>query len=693
MEQINKKNNDPLNYLFKSLFANLYHIVFIFLTLILIFLSYYNFSPKTYEVKSLIQIESSNRAMSSLDSLLTPANNISLDEQILIFKSKSKMLKIIKDLNLNVLINNEPVNYSGRKITVSDNNFNYFDSNLIEDSVNLTTYYIKKNNGGYDIFNSDDQLVSSNPFGESIELLGIKINIDESFQNKEDNIRIDILSPELALEAFIENSLSLKKLRPDDFFHISSLLEISHISYNIKLSKDIINLSNKNFIESALLSDSKKAKMSLSFIDSQIANILDDLKIKENLINDYRSENISVDIELESVAILEEYKNLNAVISSLKLELANARVLYKKGNILIQKLEIQLEELNQQERLLNKKISALPEKQQQFIELNRDIDVSRDILSALQEKKIEFSLKEASTIENVKIIDDAYYSSKISPKGITALMGFLLFGIILSIIYSLIRTKYFLSITYPDEIIENHPGLNLLSVFFHSKEKSIDSIIDINKEAIGILASKIIKNNKENAEKIVVCGPSPGIGKTTTSIMIAESLAKMNKRVLLIDGDYKRGDLHKNFRINAKRNLDFLRLNSLPNEYKAKDNLYLIPRPRNSSSESLSIIESEDYSNFLTNMSKEFDYIIFDTPPILAVSDSLFLALFADKLILCAMHNRTKLGELSSCLDLIKSINKEFHGFVYNSYKKSTSSYYYQYYSYYDYRYTYKEDE
>ena len=88
MEQINKNNNDPLNYLFKSLFANLYHIAFIFFTLILIFLSYYTFSPKTYEVKSLIQIESSNRAMSSLDSLLSPANNISLDEQILIFKSK-----------------------------------------------------------------------------------------------------------------------------------------------------------------------------------------------------------------------------------------------------------------------------------------------------------------------------------------------------------------------------------------------------------------------------------------------------------------------------------------------------------------------------------------------------------------------------------------------------------------------------
>ena len=155
------------------------------------------------------------------------------------------MLKIIKDLNLNILINNEPVNYSDSKITVSDNNFNYFNSNFIEDSVSLSTYYIKKNKGGYDVFNSDDELVSSNPIGESLEILGITININESLPNKEENIRIDILSPELALEAFIENSLSLKKLRPDDFFHISSLLQISHVSYNIKLSnlkEDIVEI-------------------------------------------------------------------------------------------------------------------------------------------------------------------------------------------------------------------------------------------------------------------------------------------------------------------------------------------------------------------------------------------------------------------------------------------------------------------
>ena len=59
--------------------------------------------------------------------------------------------------------------------------------------------------------------------------------------------------------------------------------------------------------------------MSLSFIDSQIRNILDDLKTKENLINDYRSKNISIDIELESVAILEEYKTrLMAKSASIK---------------------------------------------------------------------------------------------------------------------------------------------------------------------------------------------------------------------------------------------------------------------------------------------------------------------------------------------------------------------------------------
>jgi tyrosine-protein kinase Etk/Wzc len=200
------------------------------------------------------------------------------------------------------------------------------------------------------------------------------------------------------------------------------------------------------------------------------------------------------------------------------------------------------------------------------------------------------------------------------------------------------------------------------------------------------------QKQKDGAQIICVTSPTALNGKSTTSKKLAESLSLLDKKVLLIDADFKRGNLGEDFNVKLISEKTFFDIDSNSiDKYRISDNFYLIPRVRGLAN-SFHLVCSPSYSNIFQNLKSVFDYIIFDTAPLLSVADTSVIIKFADLNLLVLRHEITKIRELKQVLDTFAQINVPVNGLIYNAYSRPTG--YYGYYSFYrNYAYGYYPDK
>jgi tyrosine-protein kinase Etk/Wzc len=190
---------------------------------------------------------------------------------------------------------------------------------------------------------------------------------------------------------------------------------------------------------------------------------------------------------------------------------------------------------------------------------------------------------------------------------------------------------------------------------------------------------------------IVITSANPKEGKTTTTCNLAISFSQTEKKILLIDADMRRPTVHTTFGIPNTIGLnehlfgkasieDVIRKNVIPN-------LDIIPcgmTPPNPSE----ILGSKRMKEFIAQMKERYDLILFDTPPILAVTDAAILATEADGVVLVAAAGQTQMPGLERVAEFLTGIGVKLLGVVLNkfdarhAYGAYSSSYQYGYYGY-----------
>lgn len=180
---------------------------------------------------------------------------------------------------------------------------------------------------------------------------------------------------------------------------------------------------------------------------------------------------------------------------------------------------------------------------------------------------------------------------------------------------------------------------------------------------------------KKGCKIIVVSSSLPNEGKTTTTVNLAASISQADQRVLLIDGDLRKPKIHQYFSVSSAPGLtDYL---SDVASARHKMDIFGIIHP--TKYENLSVITSgtippnpaellgSDFMrDFLNGISKDFDYIIIDTPPLNVVSDALPLIRESDGIVLVVRDNQTIHPELQKALSSLEFIDAKILGFVVN---------------------------
>ncbi|MRX73008.1 polysaccharide biosynthesis tyrosine autokinase [Bacillus lacus] len=181
---------------------------------------------------------------------------------------------------------------------------------------------------------------------------------------------------------------------------------------------------------------------------------------------------------------------------------------------------------------------------------------------------------------------------------------------------------------------------------------------------------------------LIVTSSGPGEGKSTTAANLAVVFAQQGKRVLLIDADLRKPTVHYTFRLENHQGLTnvLTRQLSLLDAVSTsmQDNLYILPSgpiPPNPSE----LLGSKNMTSLIEAAKEEYDVLIFDTPPVLAVTDTQILSSMADGVVLVVSSGRTEIESAMKAKEQLQNVNAKILGTVLNNKKQKESQYYYYY--------------
>jgi polysaccharide chain length determinant protein (PEP-CTERM system associated) len=388
------------------------------------------------------------------------------------------------------------------------------------------------------------------------------------------------------------------------------------------------------------------------------------------------------------------------------------------GDIL--SLEIEIQSLSAKadglQTIVNRytaRMNMLPEKSLKLARLERSTKVGENIYLMLKEKYEEARIKEAGQIGNVRIIDKAVPpESPISPKRklnvlLGAFLGLLLGGGMAVLLESLdsslksIEDVEALGLPVLGHIpkiketqkrrghTKSEPGTKgeafkvASHLLTHSAPKSPIS------EAYRTLRTNIQFSNLDRpSQTILITSAGPGEGKSTTVANLAITFSQMGTRTVLLDTDFRRPILHSVFGVNKEPGLINHLAGKTPLDGIIRktpmENLDLITCgviPPNPSE----LLASGKMKEFVARLKDKYQIILFDTPPVIAVTDAVVLSLLLDGVVLVASAGQTSQQGLARAKTLLENVGAKVMGAVLNKIEAKSAYGSYHYYYYYHY--------
>ncbi len=358
-----------------------------------------------------------------------------------------------------------------------------------------------------------------------------------------------------------------------------------------------------------------------------------------------------------------------------------------------------LQELNDVVRSYDTKFNSLPKATIELAKLERDRTANEKMYLLVEEKYQEAIINEQSQPGNVLIIDYARIPYKPSKPNrmLIVIVGFI-FGLGMGLGYAFIKNYFDNTVKTPDDI-ENRNinvlawiptieglGQNGNSDYEFIVSKKPDSIPS---EAYRALRTRVqfSKLEKDAIKSVLITSSTPQEGKTITAVNLAGSFAQANKKTLLLDCDLRKPRLHTIFKNNRYPGFtDYFFGQASYSEivrHTGVNNLYLITAgtiPPNPSE----LLGSHQMLEFMEKLQKEFDMIIIDSAPVIAVTDSEIISRIVDSTILVVSSNITEADVMEKSVNLLRHEQKTFIGVLLNNFTfRSSYGSYYKYYYYY----------
>ncbi|WP_416050618.1 polysaccharide biosynthesis tyrosine autokinase [Cupriavidus basilensis] len=467
----------------------------------------------------------------------------------------------------------------------------------------------------------------------------------------------------------------------------SGIIGASLDGTNPVLTASILNDIGEEYVAQNIKRKAAEAEKSLVFLGDLLPQLKIELERAEVKYNEMRNKRGTFNLSEEGKAFLTESVTAESSLLELKQKRTELLTRFTATHPGVQALNEQIATLSAKVQSLAGRMKTFPNLEQDTLRLMRDVQVNNDLYVGLLNNMQQLKLVKAGKVGNVRLLDNAPIPEEpIKPKkGLTiALAGVI--GLLLGLVAAIVRNALFGGITDSQDI-EQHTGLNVyatvplsvaqaqLTEEIRQRKRGTFLLADRNPNEPSIESLRSLRTALQFAmldadnNRVLLTGPTPGVGKSFISANLSVVMATGGKRVLLVDADMRKGHLNQYFgkdranglsdvligkvgfdqavHRNVFENLDFLSTGSLP------------PNPAE-------LLLNVRMVELLQQMGEQYDLVLIDTPPVLAVSDTAILAARCGTVFLVTRFEKTTIGEVTESAKQLRQANADVNGVVFN---------------------------
>ena len=670
------------------------------------------FATPIYSADALVQVEQKNAStvLNEIDSILpqTPAS----DTEIEILESRMVIGKTVDDLGLDTVVeqNYFPVIGKGLSRLMGNKPADIAISRL---EIPRT---VEKRNVELEVTGPDSYTVSKDgdelfkgKVGQLESHGDISMLVSEIHADEGTSFTVTKLNDLQAIRSVLANLTVADKGKD------TGVLGLEYLGEDPEQISKVLNQIVNNYLLQNVERKSEQAEKSLEFLRTQLPAVRAKLDEAENKLNTFRRQNESVDLSLEAKSALDSSVSVQSQLNELTFREAEVSQLFTKDHPTYRALLEKRKTLEGEQAQLNKKISGMPQTQQEILRLTRDVQSGQEIYMQLLNRQQELSISKASTVGDVRIIDNAQTANApVAPKKLLIIAASLILGLFVSVGLVLLKALLHHGIENPEQLEEL--GMNVyasvpLSEWQRKKDTealarrgskvktdphetllALGNPTDLSIEAIRSLRTSLHFAMMEAKNNILmITGASPGIGKTFICANLATLVAKAGQRVLFIDGDMRRGYTHELLGADNKSGLS--NVLSGKTEFSPaliQQGVYgfdFLPRgqvPPNPSE----LLMHRRMGELLEWASKNYDLVLIDTPPILAVTDASIIGKMAGTSLMVARFEANTTKEVDVSFKRFAQNGIEIKGVILNAVVRKAANAYGHGYDYYAYDYS-----
>lgn len=468
-----------------------------------------------------------------------------------------------------------------------------------------------------------------------------------------------------------------------------SLINISYVSDNPELSEKLLNLLNEEFISDRKNFIKQSSSAGKQFIRQEIPRIKILLKEAEDNLNSFRISTNVPDVIFDTNNQSNKLDRLRNRVNEIEFKELELKEFYKENHPIYLTLTKQKKLVLNQIGEIENNLPNIPTTQRTVENFKREVEIYSNVLRELSSQELSLGMTEASSLSNVRIINEATGAYKISPKSIILLF---------SVVFSLVAYLILLLIHFLGDKISNFDALS----DFVGKENIIGELPDISDKNDKItldIADELmnktiyeITHSKIKGNSIAIVSSIKGAGKTELSERIYEKM-KSRYKVCLLDLDYRKTKATDEDEDEDENEKVF----TIDEFFSKQDTFFSEARSmRIPPFEEISLPDfftSEKFIEFMNIIKEEFDFVICDTPPWKLFVDSKIISEHFDKLIYVVCNKLSSFKDINLFLKEIGS--KKTVQFFYNrfnlyfnflwlkyQYPYYSKNYYYEYTSY-----------
>jgi tyrosine-protein kinase Etk/Wzc len=456
---------------------------------------------------------------------------------------------------------------------------------------------------------------------------------------------------------------------------LSGIIGVSLEGRDSKLTADIVNNIARQFLKQDVDSRTSEAQHMLAFLDQQLPQLRKELDGAEQRYNTFRNSHGTVDLSEESRLLLQQVVENKTKLIDLQQQRAELSQRFTAHHPSVAALDAQIAALQGAQSVMTRNVSTLPDTEQTALRLLRDVRVNTELYTNLLNSAQQLRIVKAGQIGNVRVVDFAEAADEpVRPKRVLVILISFAVGLMIGIVVAFVRKSLYGGVERPDEI-ESALGVPVFAVVPRSEQQlRLQQNVMLRRQGLHVLAAQSpqdiavegvrslrtslqlsIGSAKNNV--VMLTGSRPDAGKSFLSVNLAALVASAGKRVLVIDGDMRRGDVHSHFGVRHQPGLSDVLRGGDPHaaiQREVLPGLDVLPKGSLPSHPS-ELLMSDRFQTMLDELKHKYDLVIIDTPPVLAVTDSTVIGKHAGTTLLVIRHGRHPLDEIAETVKRLQN--------------------------------------